>query len=124
MVNISLVTETIFTIGSFPITNTLLMSWYVVIALSIFAVAFSHNLKLVPGKFQNIVEAFIEAILGFVEQIQKVATDATSNDTSHRNIMRDDAATHEPGKYTKDHLAAAPAAKDDQVVVKQVLSRK
>lgn len=70
------------------------------------------------------LEKEIPAILGFVETIQKVATDAEGNDTSHRNIMREDANPHESGKYTDDLLAAAPATKENQVVVKQVISRK
>ena len=70
------------------------------------------------------LEKEIPAILGFVETIQKVATDGVANDTSLRNVMREDANPHESGLYTNDWLAAAPATKDNQVVVKQVISKK
>ncbi len=70
------------------------------------------------------LEKEIPAILGFVETIQKVATGSATNDTSLRNVMREDANPHESGIYTKDLLDAAPAQKDDQIVVKQVISRK
>jgi aspartyl-tRNA(Asn)/glutamyl-tRNA(Gln) amidotransferase subunit C len=70
------------------------------------------------------LEKEIPAILGFVETIQKVATDSAAHDPSLRNVMREDANPHEGGKYTDDLLAAAPAQRDSHVVVKQVISKK
>ena len=70
------------------------------------------------------LEKEIPAILGFVETIQKVATDSAVPDAALRNVMREDVNPHESGLYTEDVLAAAPATKDNQVVVKQVISRK
>lgn len=70
------------------------------------------------------LEKEIPDILGFVETIQKVATDDVAHDAAVRNVMREDANPHESGKYTEDLLAAAPAQKNNQVVVKQVLLRK
>ena len=70
------------------------------------------------------LEKEIPAILGFVETIQKVATDAAEQGDGLHNVMREDANPHESGKYTEDLLAAAPATRDNQVVVKQVISRK
>ena len=70
------------------------------------------------------LEKEIPAILGFVEQIQTVDTGTIENDTSLRNVMREDASPHESGLYTEDILAAAPAVRDNRVVVKQVISRK
>src|SRR3989344_5777951 len=69
MVQISLIPEKIIDIGSLHITNTLLMSWLITIAISIFAILFSRTIKNTPGKLQNIVEAFIEALLDFFEMI-------------------------------------------------------
>ncbi len=68
------------------------------------------------------LEKQIPDILAFVESIQGVAG-AEEVSPEHRNIMRDDTNPHESGLYTKDLLAAAPAVKDDQVVVKQVISK-
>lgn len=70
------------------------------------------------------LEKEIPAILGFVETIQKVATDVATDDASLRNVMREDVSPHESGKYTEVLLATAPAIKDNQVVVKQVISKK
>ena len=70
------------------------------------------------------LEKEIPAILGFVETIQKVATSAEGHGGGLHNVMREDANPHESGKYTEDLLKAAPTTRDNQVVVKQVLSRK
>lgn len=70
------------------------------------------------------LEKEIPAILGFVEEIQKVSVSVTQESPEHHNVMREDAGAHESGLYTKDLLAAAPATKDNQVVVKQVISKK
>jgi aspartyl/glutamyl-tRNA(Asn/Gln) amidotransferase C subunit len=70
------------------------------------------------------LETEIPEILGFVEVINMVSANATHESPEHRNIMRNDENPHESGLYTEDVLASAPATKDNQVVVKQVLSRK
>ena len=70
------------------------------------------------------LEKEIPAILAFVEQIQKVSTDMAPESPTHRNIMRDDTNPHESGLYTDDLLKAAPVVRDNQIVVKQVLSKK
>lgn len=78
----------------------------------------------VSGEELSRLEKEIPAILGFVEEIQKVSGEATHESPEHRNIMRDDATVHESGIYTEDLLKAAPAARNNQVVVKQVISKK
>lgn len=66
--NISLAAEPLFHIGSFPVTNTLLVAW--VIILFLFSIAFIlRRPKLVPTGLQNAVEAGVEALLNFVESI-------------------------------------------------------
>lgn len=70
------------------------------------------------------LEKEIPAILAFVEEIQQVSATVTPESPEHRNVMRDDANAHEGGLYTEDLLKAAPAQHDNQVVVKQVLSKK
>ena len=70
------------------------------------------------------LEKEIPAILGFVETIQKVATDTEGHGEGLHNVMREDTNPHESGKFTEDLLKAAPATRDNQVVVKQVISRK
>ena len=70
------------------------------------------------------LEKQIPDILAFVEIIQKVSAHAPDAEPSLCNVMRDDTDPHESGLYTRDLLDAAPAQKDDFVVVKQVISRK
>lgn len=70
------------------------------------------------------LEKEIPAILSFVEQIQAVSAEVTPESPAHRNVMRDDTDAHEGGLYTEDLLKAAPASRDNQVVVKQVISKK
>lgn len=70
------------------------------------------------------LENEIPAILGFVETIQKVSADAAHASPEHRNVMRDDGVPHESGLHTEELLRVAPATRDNQVAVKQVISRK
>ncbi len=70
------------------------------------------------------LEREIPPILSFVETIQKVAADTPVGDSELHNVMRDDDHPDESGVYTEDLLADAPAKKDNQIVVKQVISRK
>jgi aspartyl/glutamyl-tRNA(Asn/Gln) amidotransferase C subunit len=69
------------------------------------------------------LEKEIPEILGFVETIQAVAADAVHESPEHRNVMREDANPHETGLHTRTLLDAAPAQKDDQIAVKQVISK-
>ena len=70
------------------------------------------------------LETEIPAILGFVETIQKVSGEAANISPEHRNIMREDGTPHETGLHTDELLKAAPAQKENQVAVKQVISKK
>ena len=70
------------------------------------------------------LEKEIPAILEFEKTVQEVSASAPPDAPTLRNVMRDDAGAHESGLYSKDLLDAAPAQKDDQIVVKQVISRK
>lgn len=67
--HISLAAERIFTIFKMPITNTLLMSWIAMAVLILISVLATRKLKLVPRGIQNFVEAIIEFILDFINQI-------------------------------------------------------
>lgn len=70
------------------------------------------------------LEKEIPAILEFVKTVQEVLASAPTDVPAVRNVMRDDAQPHESGLHTKILLDAAPAQKDDQIAVKQVISRK
>ena len=90
--------------------------------IDVAALAKLAKLEVSPEEIARL-EKEIPEILGFVETIQAVAAEATHESPAHRNIMRDDANPHETGLHTRDLLDAAPAQKDDQIAVKQVLSK-
>lgn len=76
--NISLAAEPIFHIGSLPITNTLIISWVLVIFLVVFSLALRGKFGLVPRGIQNFLELviggaydFIDGIIGDREQSKK-----------------------------------------------------
>lgn len=67
--NISLSPEILFYLGSWPISNTFFWSVLVTIFLIVSAIIFGRNLKLVPGKLQNIFEMLVDAAYDFVISI-------------------------------------------------------
>jgi len=67
-IHIALSAEKITEFWGLPITNTLLTSWVVVILLIGGAFLIRKNLKLVPGKFQALVEALFTTIMDYMEE--------------------------------------------------------
>lgn len=66
---ISIAAEPILHIGSFAITNTLIMSWLIIIFLVIFSFLLTRRLQTVPHGAQNVVEVVIEKLLGLVDSV-------------------------------------------------------
>ena len=52
----------------FPITNSLLMTWIVMILLIAFAVILGRNLKMVPGKLQAAVEWLFQGAFDYIAE--------------------------------------------------------
>src|SRR6185312_14539311 len=69
MLNISLRAEDIFHIGSFPVTNAVLLAFIVLILLTVLAITLRNKLKMVPGILQNIVEMAIEGALDLMDSV-------------------------------------------------------
>jgi F-type H+-transporting ATPase subunit a len=69
MVHISLRAEEIFQIGSFPVTNALLMSALTFIVLAGGALLLYRKISLVPGKGQSISELILEAVLDLMDSV-------------------------------------------------------
>ncbi|MBI2048798.1 MAG: F0F1 ATP synthase subunit A [Parcubacteria group bacterium] len=67
MHEISIAAEAVFSIFGFPVTNTLLMGWFVLLALGGAAFFFLRRPKLIPSGVQNIFEFTVEAVLGLLE---------------------------------------------------------
>jgi F-type H+-transporting ATPase subunit a len=53
----------------FPITNSMLVTWIVAVALIVFAQLATRNMKQVPEGAQNFLEWLIESLYGFLEGI-------------------------------------------------------
>jgi F-type H+-transporting ATPase subunit a len=67
--NIPLQAEAIAHIGSFPITNAYVNSSILMLAVVAFAFIFRKKIAEVPGRLQSSVEAIIEALFGFFDQV-------------------------------------------------------
>jgi len=61
--------EPILHIGSFPITNSLLNSWLVILILLILALAIKSRIRQIPRGIQNALEAVFEMFLGVFDPI-------------------------------------------------------
>ncbi len=66
---VSLSAETLFHIGSFPITNTVIDTLLVDAIVIAMIVAVNKNIKLIPGMFQNLIESLIELIYNLTESV-------------------------------------------------------
>ena len=68
-VHISLAAEKILDVFGFPLTNTLLTSFLVVISLMIGAYVLGRKIKAIPAGIQNAAEFVIDGLLGFMTTI-------------------------------------------------------
>jgi F-type H+-transporting ATPase subunit a len=67
--NIAVPVDTIFSIGGFPVTNTLLVTWLTIILLLGLFFAAIRKPKIVPGFIQNLVEWATELMLNLCEEV-------------------------------------------------------
>lgn len=67
--HISLRAEPLFDIGSFAVTNSLLVAVAVSLLLMFVAVAFHKKLKMIPGKIQSVVEIVFEGLIELMESV-------------------------------------------------------
>jgi aspartyl-tRNA(Asn)/glutamyl-tRNA(Gln) amidotransferase subunit C len=65
--------------------------------------------------------ADMQAILGYVSEINEVSGDVQRVKGSHYNIVREDAIIHVPGENTERVLEEAPDTEDSYVKVAQVM---
>ena len=66
-IHVSIKAEQLTQLMGVPITNTLLMSWVVVVVLAALALSVNRGIKLVPGKLQLILEMMVSGVLEFIE---------------------------------------------------------
>ena len=67
--NISIAAEPIFHIGSFPVTNTILVTLFLSLLIIVASYILKSRARLIPGGFQNIVEAVLEALLNLADSV-------------------------------------------------------
>jgi len=65
---VELKAETLVNIGPFPLTNTILTSWIVIILLGLLFYSATRKMALVPRGIQNFVELVVEAFYNLVIQ--------------------------------------------------------
>ena len=65
----TLAPETIFHLGSLPITNTIVNVWLAIAILIIIGLFLRKKTALKPGKMQNFMEFFLEKLLAYFDQI-------------------------------------------------------
>jgi len=64
----------------------------------------------------------LKEILGYISQIQEVATGEIVPEVGDlKNVLREDIEPHESGKFTKDILNEAPSTEDGYLKVKKIL---
>jgi F-type H+-transporting ATPase subunit a len=61
--------DVIFDVGGFAITNSMLVTWIVALAIIVFAQAATRNIKSVPSGKQNFWEWLVESLYNFLESI-------------------------------------------------------
>jgi F-type H+-transporting ATPase subunit a len=67
-IHVSLAPETIGTVAGVPITNTLITSWVSVAIVLTLAIVLGSRLRMIPGKFQTLIESLILFMYDFVRE--------------------------------------------------------
>ena len=72
------------------------------------------------------IPSIAEDLAHIVEYVSLIKEVSTKDKKEHhigllKNVMRDDAAPHEPGIHTEDILHAAPSREKDYIKVKKIL---
>ncbi len=60
---------TVFRIGAFPVTNSMVVTWIVAIGIIIFAQVAMRNVQAIPSGLQNFWEWLVESLYEFLESI-------------------------------------------------------
>lgn len=68
-VHISLKAEELFRIGSFPVTNAILMAVLTSILLGVTTITLRRKIAQIPGKVQSFFEMLLEQVLGVMDQV-------------------------------------------------------
>src|SRR3954463_4376917 len=66
---LTLLPVVLFKVGPLPLTNSMLVSWIVAVALILFAQIATRNVKDIPSGAQNFWEWLVESLYQFLEDI-------------------------------------------------------
>lgn len=67
--NISIAAEPLFHTGTFPVTNTIVVTFCVSLLIIAASFIIKRRVSLIPGGFQNMVESVLEALLNLVDSV-------------------------------------------------------
>ena len=67
--HVALSAEKLFSIGPFPVTNSILTTWIVTLLLIAFAYLATRKIQAVPGFLQNVAEGMVEAFQDLVSSV-------------------------------------------------------
>lgn len=65
----TLAPETLFHVGRFAITNTMINVWLAMTILLVFGLLVKKSIRMKPTKLQNACEYFLEILLGYFDQV-------------------------------------------------------
>ncbi|MFA6423898.1 MAG: F0F1 ATP synthase subunit A [Candidatus Magasanikbacteria bacterium] len=65
----TLAPETVFHIGQFPVTNTMINVWIALVIFLIIGIFIKKQISFRPGKFQNGFEYILELLMGYFDQV-------------------------------------------------------
>jgi F-type H+-transporting ATPase subunit a len=65
-IRVVLAPEVVTTIAGIPITNTLVTSWIVILVLLVIALVIGRNPKLLPGRFQTLLEWLVSFVYDYI----------------------------------------------------------
>jgi F-type H+-transporting ATPase subunit a len=66
---VTLFAEPVFHVGSFPVTNSLINSWVVVIIIVLFSLALKKQIKRIPTGIQNGFEIIVDGALNMADSV-------------------------------------------------------
>lgn len=65
----TLAPETLFYVGQFPVTNTIINVWLAIVIFLIIGLCLRRRLGVRPSKMQNFIEYFLEILFGYFDQV-------------------------------------------------------
>jgi len=71
MVTVPIAAEAVLHIGALPVTNAQINATLALVVFIVIAIFLNRRLKMRPGKFQNFIEATLEWVMGYFDQVTR-----------------------------------------------------